>query len=188
MKKSNRIRGLNAYKSGDLLESILKKQFKIYKKLAYAYIDKYTDEKIIQKLEIIYLKHIYTHKLRVDFTGYTKFFNGKKLPTSVFVGIEAKQSTKKYFQYSLIKPHQLDYLYSVHKVNGIAFLVIGFVNENKIIRLNTNKNIYNMINSTISHNGTFSKGIHINELISIAGKNNLFDYSNPDILKLLSKE
>jgi penicillin-binding protein-related factor A (putative recombinase) len=109
---------------------------------------------------------------------------GEKLEKSVFVGIEAKQSLKPYLPFSMIRPHQLDYLYNLYRKGCIAFLLIGFPYQDKIIKWWVNPDTYQLIKSTTAHNGKYSKGIDLEKLIQKTGKDNVMTYSNTDVLGL----
>ncbi len=185
-KKNNRIKGHKAFESGQFLESILIQEFELYKKSGMAYINKLTDENHIRKIEQMYLGYTYKNKLRVDFIGYTKGYNGHYLSKPAFVSIEAKQTLKNYLPFNMIRPHQLEYLYKVFTSGGIAFFVIGFPTEGKIIRLWVTDEIYALINKKFTHSGSFSSGIDFNELTSKVNKGDIYTYSNPDILGIMN--
>lgn len=186
MKGKNIQRGKRAFQSGLYLETQLNKQFRVYKKSGLAYIDKISNNDLITRLEKSYLKTSFDNSLRVDFIGYTKAYNGKTLSKPVFTCVEAKQCLKDYLPFSMIRFHQIDYLHKIYKLNGISFIIAGFPDENIIIRLWIDDYMYNRINGTISHRGTFSKGIKLDELLEYAGEHNIYDYQHPDILGIMS--
>ncbi len=184
LNEESRLPRKKAFQSGQNLESLLNKQFKIYKQHSLAYIDKNTGTNIADKLEMMYLHHTFKKKLRVDFIGYTKAYMGERLDKSAFVGIEAKQTLKPYLPFSMIRPHQVDYLYNLYKEGFISFFVIGFPHQDKIVKWWVNSETYHLIKSTTSYDGKFTKGIDLETLIGNTGENNVLTYENPDLLGL----
>jgi penicillin-binding protein-related factor A (putative recombinase) len=186
LNEDSRLPRKKASQSGQHLESLLINQFKIYKRNSLAYIDKNTGTSIADKLEMMYLNETFKKKLRVDFIGYTKAYMGERLDKSAFVGIEAKQSLKPYLPFSMIRPHQLDYLFNLYRKGCIAFIVIGFPYQDKIVKWWLNPDTYQLIKSTTSYDGKFTKGVDLETLIQKTGKDNVLTYKNPDLLGLRS--
>ncbi len=183
--KEIRERSNRAFQSGDTLEKRLISQFRAYKKFSLAYIDKNTGSSVASKLEMMYFNRTFERKLRVDFIGYAKAYMGKKLDKSSFVAIEAKHCTRGgYMPFSMIKPHQLEYLHNIYNLGGISFFIIGFPKQKQTIRLWANSNVYDVIKRTTSSDGCFGGGINIDDLISCVGPNNVFDYEYTDVLNV----
>ena len=98
-----------------------------YEKLRIAKINKIPTPVIIIEREGRKIKGLLSRKSTVDFIGTIKI--------GQFVGIECKQTEQDRFTLSNIKPHQYDYLKTIHELNGISFVLIEFANINKYVRL-----------------------------------------------------
>lgn len=66
-------------------------------------------------------------KSKVDYFGLFK---------TKHVEFESKQTTKNYFSFSLFKEHQLKYLFKIHEMGSISFLIIHFFNIDSTIAIN----------------------------------------------------
>ncbi|MGL5640091.1 MAG: Holliday junction resolvase RecU [Mycoplasmoidaceae bacterium] len=112
---------MNNYKNkGMYLEDLLNKTCNYYLINEIAYIKKrFLPIQIIEKKENK-IKGLLLDKSTVDYNGLYK---------GLYFDFEAKETNKEFISLSILKNHQKNHLFLINKLNGISFLIIGFINN-----------------------------------------------------------
>ncbi|MGL5591558.1 MAG: Holliday junction resolvase RecU [Mycoplasmoidaceae bacterium] len=132
---------MNNYKNkGMYLEDLLNKTCDYYLINGTAYITKrFLPIQILEKKENK-VKGILLDKSTVDYNGIYK---------GLYIDFEAKETNNNFFNLNSLKKHQKKHLFLINKLNGIAFLIIGFINDEDHFFALKWENINNLINNKV---------------------------------------
>ncbi|MGL5246301.1 MAG: Holliday junction resolvase RecU [Mycoplasmoidaceae bacterium] len=112
---------MNNYKNkGMYLEDLLNNTCNYYLINEIAYIAKrFLPIQILEKKDNK-VKGLLLAKSTVDYSG---LYNG------LYIDFEAKETNKEFLNLNILKSHQKKHLFLINKLNGISFLIIGFINN-----------------------------------------------------------
>ncbi len=112
---------MNNYKNkGMYSEDLVNKTCEYYLVNEIAFISKrFLPIQILEKKENK-VKGILLNKSTVDYNG---MYNG------LYIDFEVKETNKDYFNLDILKKHQKEHLFLINKLNGISFLIVGFISE-----------------------------------------------------------
>ena len=122
----------------------------------------------------------YKEKLRVDFTGGTRRYNGKSFKDKdnnnlmIHIGIECKTTKADRFVLGNLRVNQLNYLKRLAISGGISLLLIEFRKYDKIIKIE-------ILKDDVINNKNFilltktKKSINFIDISNFVGKDNVFN-------------
>ncbi|MGL4617264.1 MAG: Holliday junction resolvase RecU [Mycoplasmoidaceae bacterium] len=132
---------MNIYKNkGMYLEDLLNKTCNYYLLNEIAYITKrFLPIQVLERKENK-VKGLLLDKSTVDYNGLYK---------GLYIDFEAKETNKKYLNLNVLKNHQKKHLFLINRLNGISFLIIGFINNEDHFFVLKCEDINNLIKNKI---------------------------------------